>query len=446
MSVTPQSNDPSRADAKLNQTISLLTRGGSKGCKLFQTGDWQKAGFADLVQADRVLCTQIAIFGGRNPEVVDRVYRASKLFDPTHWDRDEGKYRLGIIQDAIREADEFRKRLSHPPQTEIPEPVIQLYTLAELRAADLPSPEPVVDGLINAGETVLLVGRPKVGKSRLVQQLTLSLSRGEPWLGKTIPCPRRVLLLDLENRPSGVKKRFAAMSAPGESDDRVVIYAPDTLANDGLNSSEDGMKQVEKLIARAHPDVLMIDTWRLFVGGDENKPEVVVNALKAISNLRKNSPGLVVILVHHLRKEKFDAPVRLHEDPCSWMEAVSGHHALVGHVDACYGLERHLDSLGEELIVFGGVARNTWPTALLLDDDEDTLLFTVRSGEAAAISAMTGKECLIWGVARGLGQFSFGELLDAAKTKNRKAVTSTLRKAESHHVLRRDGKLYVVSV
>jgi hypothetical protein len=444
--MTLQPNDASRIEATLDQIIKTLTRGKSQASHLFNTGDWEKAGCADSIQADRVLCKQIALLGGRNPEVVDRVYRASKLYDPTRWDADEGRYGQGIIQAAIAEADDLIKRACPSPEPMSPEPLIQLYTLAELRAADLPSPEPVVDGLINAGETVLLVGRPKVGKSRLVQQLTLSLSRGEPWLGKTIPCPRRVLLLDLENRPSGVKRRFAAMSAPGESDDRVVIYAPDTLANDGLNSSEDGMKQVEKLIARAHPDVLMIDTWRLFVGGDENKPEVVVNALKAISNLRKNSPGLVVILVHHLRKERFDSPVRLNEDPYSWVEAVSGHHALVGHVDACYGLERHLDSLGEELIVFGGIARNTCSMALLLDDDEDTLLFTVRSGEAAAISAMTGKECLIWSVAKGLGQFSFGELLDGANTKNRKAVTSTLRKAESHHVLRRDGKLYVVSV
>ena len=98
-----------------------------------------------------------------------------------------------------------------------PEPAIQLYSLTELRAADVPSPEPIVEGLIYAGDTVLLVGRPKVGKSRLVQQLTLSLSRGEPWLGKTIHRPSRVLLLDLENRASGVKSRFTAMSTPGEA-------------------------------------------------------------------------------------------------------------------------------------------------------------------------------------------------------------------------------------
>ena len=327
-----------------------------------------------------------------------------------------------------------------------PEPAIQLYSLAELRAADIPSPKPIVDGLIHAGETVLLVGRPKVGKSRLVQQLTLSLSRGEPWLGKTICSPRRVLLLDLENRLSGVRSRFTVMSAVGESDDRVVSYAPDTLAGDGVNSSPFGMVRVEQLVARANPDVLIIDTWRLFVGGDENKPEVVVKALKAISNLRKNSPGLVIILVHHLRKEKFDAPVRLHEDPYSWVEAVSGHHALVGHLDACYGLERHLDLSGEELIVFGGVARNTYPPALLLDDDEDTLLFTVRSGEEAALRAMTAKERVFWDSAKVSVRFNFNDLVMAANTTNRKAVASTLRKAEAHHVLQRDGKVYVVTV
>ena len=56
------------------------------------------------------------------------------------------------------------------------------YTLAELRAAHFPEPLPIVEGLLNEGETILLVGRPKVGKSRLTQQMTLDLSRGRPFL------------------------------------------------------------------------------------------------------------------------------------------------------------------------------------------------------------------------------------------------------------------------
>ncbi len=118
MSVTPQSNDPSSVDAAVNRVIAILTRGTRKGCDLFKTGDWQKAGCADLAEADRVVCTQIAMSGGRNPEVIDRVYRASKLFDldPTRWDGNDGTYRQGIIQAAIAKAEEFTKQACRPPE------------------------------------------------------------------------------------------------------------------------------------------------------------------------------------------------------------------------------------------------------------------------------------------------------------------------------------------
>src|SRR5690242_12873153 len=77
-----------------------------------------------------------------------------------------------------------------------------LLTLSELRDKEIPEPKPLVEGILHEGETILIVGRPKMGKSRLVQQLALSLSRGEAFLGHRIAEPRRVLLVDLENRPA----------------------------------------------------------------------------------------------------------------------------------------------------------------------------------------------------------------------------------------------------
>jgi hypothetical protein len=254
-----------------------------------------------------------------------------------------------------------------------------VYTLAALRTLNVPEPKLIIEGLLNEGETILVVGRPKVGKSRLVQQLTLDLTRGQTFLGYRIPAARRVLLIDLENRPVGVKARFTAMSSPDPSDDRICIYAPETLADDGVNVTPQGMARLEALTAQTSPDVLIIDTWRLFAGGDENDAGVVVRALKALADIRRRRPPLAVILVHHLRKST-DALVKLREDPHSWVESVSGHHALVGHVDACFGLEREVDQL-DSRIVFGGVARNTATSALLLDEDDVTLRFSVCSGE-----------------------------------------------------------------
>jgi hypothetical protein len=317
-----------------------------------------------------------------------------------------------------------------------------IMTLSELRNSELPEPIPLVEGILHQGETVLVVGRPKMGKSRLVQQLTISLSRGEPFLGHGVPEPRKVLLVDLENRPAGVKKRFSKLSEPSEADQRIFIYAPDTLADEGINTSAVGILRIGKMLESSEADVLIIDTWRLFVTRDENKSEVIVDALKQLSSLRKKRPNLALVIVHHLRKEKSESPLHLRSDPYAWVEGVSGHHALVSHVDACFGLERE----GNDLIAFGGVARNSVTSTQLLEEDIDTLRFEVANGEQAAKAVMTLKEKEFWGIAKEMKQFTFTALKEKAATKNKKALSTMLRKAEEHGILSRDDASYVVVV
>ena len=137
---------------------------------------------------------------------------------------------------------------------------MNVYTLAQLRTAGLPPPKPIIEGLLNEGETILLVGRPKVGKSRLTQQLTLELSRAQPFLSHfPIPQSRRVAVLDLENRPNVVKARFASMSGPADSDERVCVCPAETLSEDF------GIHFLKTLVNHANADVLIIDTWRLVI-------------------------------------------------------------------------------------------------------------------------------------------------------------------------------------
>src|SRR6266849_3319026 len=59
MPLTPSSNGPLSMDTAVDRTVSILTHGKSKGCDLFNTGDWQRAGYTDPMQADLVLCMQI---------------------------------------------------------------------------------------------------------------------------------------------------------------------------------------------------------------------------------------------------------------------------------------------------------------------------------------------------------------------------------------------------
>jgi hypothetical protein len=173
------------------------------------------------------------------------------------------------------------------------------------------------------------------------------------------------------------------------------------------------------MIEKTAAEVLIIDPWRLWLGKDENNAEEVVRGLRALFSLRESYPLLTIIIVHHVRKEKFESPRKLLADPRLWVESVSGHHALISHVDACYGLERQREDDGEEWIVFGGIARNTDPRTLLLEDDEDTLRFEVRHSEDALEAVLTKKEREIWSAAVKLANFGFNELAETAGATNR---------------------------
>jgi hypothetical protein len=246
-------------------------------------------------------------------------------------------------------------------------------------------------------------------------------------------------MIDLENRPAVVRERFLKMAPdPRDSDDNISIYAAETLNSDPVGLDGDGLQNLIRLIEKTNPDVIIFDTWRLLIGtSDENKAEEVVRGLRKLSDLRKDRPQLVTIIVHHLRKQNSDQRTTLRNDPYGWVENVSGHHALVGHVDACYGIERE-SSGNDELIVFGGVARNAASTCTLLDEDEETLTYSVANGHDALRILLTLVEQRIFEAARSLGErFTFSKLVSTSNTKNKKAVSSTLRKAESHGVLQK---------
>jgi hypothetical protein len=316
-----------------------------------------------------------------------------------------------------------------------------LYSLEELERLELGSLTPVVEGLVHESETVVLGGRPKVGKSRIVHQLALSLVDARPFLGMAVPAPRRVLLLDLENGGRGLRDRLIKMSATTAAKDRLFVAFSDTLADPRLTNTPEGLDHLRDLLNRTRADVLIIDPWRLWLGGDENDSAQVVSGLKALSELRRDHPTLTIIIVHHVRKESGESPKKLLEDPRLWTENLSGHHALMSHAHAGYGLERRMED-GEELIVFGGVGRNVEPMTLILEEDSATLRFDVCRNEEAALKVMTPKERGFWATAKSLNSFRFTDLGQASGSKNKKAISGMLKKAQEHGILVKIGSHY----
>lgn len=301
-------------------------------------------------------------------------------------------------------------------------------------------------GLFRMGETVLLLGKPKIGKSRFLAQLTICLSLGSatPFLGMPIQRSFRVLYLDLENKPETVQSRFRRML--GERSwprDTLFFYAPPNLSeNQASLMHSQGVKSLRTMLDLTKPEVLIVDTWRLLVGGDENKAQEVLQALKTLSSLREHLPQMAIILVHHLRKAgQFTAKLRL--DPSAWAESCSGSFALVGHCESTFGIEREQDPDHSERIVFNGVSRNFSPPLLLLEDCED-LSFRRLEGEEFASAIMSAREQKAWLIARQLGWFRFDDLARESKEQPR-ILWSMLKKAQNLHLVDRSEQYFKVT-
>ncbi len=148
-----------------------------------------------------------------------------------------------------------------------------LYSFEELAALQVPKPEPLIESLVFAGETVLIAGRPKVGKSRLVHQMALALVRGTQFLGMSVPTAKRVLLVDLENRPWAIRDRLIRMSGESPKAPGLFVWCANSLTADVLNSTSEGIARLRNLIEQTGAEVVIIDPWRLWLAGDENSAE-----------------------------------------------------------------------------------------------------------------------------------------------------------------------------
>lgn len=356
---------------------------------------------------------------------------------------------------VYRISDEFRRRVAsaeraaRAPARTAPVPagplIENLQTARMLVNRQFEPRVELIHGLVREGETILFVGRPKVGKSRLLDQLALSLVSATPFFDLEIPQKKRVLYLDIENKPHEVRNRLLSIGQDRAAVDNFVLYTPEELCQNRADLSRaDGMSLVLRMFDLAKPDVLVIDTLRLFMGArwDERRSDQVLMMYNKISELRQRFPRLAVILVHHLRKTDFKTKISLRIDPAGWIEGASGHYSLIGHSEVIWGFDRELQPDGSEQIVFNGKARNLVVPLFLLEDLPD-MSYRRLQGEEFAKGMMSPKEQTAWRRAKELKHFRFDELEKASKIPAR-IVAGMVKKAQALGILDyAQGKYFV---
>lgn len=135
--------------------------------------------------------------------------------------------------------------------------------------ADDTEEEWILEPILPARRLVAIYSAPKVGKSLLILEIAVGISKGAMTLGVQVPRPFRVLYVDFENDPKGdIRARLQAMGyGPDDLQNLYYLSFPTLAALD----SPAGAEELLAAIAAYDCEVVVIDTVSRAVKGDENE-------------------------------------------------------------------------------------------------------------------------------------------------------------------------------
>lgn len=159
-------------------------------------------------------------------------------------------------------------------------------------------PSQLINGIINAADKVMLIGKSKTRKSFLALQLLLSLASGKDFLGFVVPKPRKCLLVQFEIKKDNFHSRLLKMA------EGLMIEPDDIFDNLKIINARGKDLDDAKIIEYAKIErfeVILFDPLYKMIEGDESKIEEVKPLLKRFDKMAEET-GAAIIYVHHDKK------------------------------------------------------------------------------------------------------------------------------------------------
>jgi hypothetical protein len=239
---------------------------------------------------------------------------------------------------------------------------------AELLAKTFDPPREIVPGLLFEGLT-MLVGKPKVGKSRLLLAIAVAVASGGQVLGSLDAEAGAVLFVSLEDHERRLQKRLKGLLRDSP--------CPDTLEyeREWRRLDEGGLEDLE-LWVQEHPNarLIVIDTLKRVRSRQRRNGSAYdedYEALEGLQDFCNRHPGLAVVVNHH--ENKLGAV----DD---WMDRASGSTGLTGGVDGAASLRRKRGSADAILTI----------THRDIDTDEGQYEYALKSDQETGGWALLG--------------------------------------------------------
>lgn len=163
--------------------------------------------------------------------------------------------------------------------------------------------EPLVEGLIGRGESVLLFGASYSGKSFVAQGIANAIATGTEWAGRAAE-QGAVLYLLLEGRSTWRKRdqawfRNAGVPRP-QAGAGVDVFARSISLLDASTVAD----VAAHISARRYALIIVDTVSRAIAGADENAAEIVSGLVRALDQLREAGGHETSLLaLHHPRKD-----------------------------------------------------------------------------------------------------------------------------------------------
>lgn len=295
--------------------------------------------YASQSEADAALVNGLAFYSGGDPATVDRIFRQSALYR-AKWDkhcyRDGTTYGEATIAFVLPRLTEFYSGNGHtPPRTdwEMREPPDWLETAhsdgpATVGATPAGQPEPeqpprkpryvlhraveaweprpprewLLEGLIGAGDVVLLVGEPGVGKTYFFLDLGVQVATGRAFLDlATSSSP--VLIVDEESGNRRLQDRLERIMrgrgiAPGS--DIPLSYI--TMAGFSFLVDPMWFTDLELAIEETGARLVILDALAdIMLTGDENAVRDAQPVFRGLKGVAEQT-GATIVVVHHANR------------------------------------------------------------------------------------------------------------------------------------------------
>lgn len=244
----------------------------------------------------------------------------------------------------------------------------------------------VWDKTFPVGGFSIISAKPKVGKSTVLRNLAVAISRGDRFLGRDT-LKGKVLYLCLEEKRNEVRRQFQLMGAEGDS---ILIHS-----GSRPQTTDDAITALKDAVAEFQPVIVFIDPLSRVIRSADFNDYRIAYALEPFIDLARNT-NIHLSALHHDSKGDREGG-----------DAILGSTALFGSVDCHLSMKKRknrrtissIQRYGEDL------------PETVIELDKDTGLICDKGDLAAAILAEVKSEIL--------ANIADGEWLKATEIKER---------------------------